>query len=191
MTYLTPEELAELLKIEVKDVMSLIEQGKLRAIRIGNNIRIREAEVEKLQTTCAAVPADGDDLPASPPSDQEALPDGSRWCATRTGRAKFRVMGSIATGAEIWPGQMQYPIKFPKHFMDAMLERFRDAEAPVGGKFDDPGQGSLGEFIQLQLQTKMNPAVYLAALLIDEGYADPARRGYIRFHSKPGRKTAK
>jgi len=46
-----------------------------------------------------------------------------------------------------------------------------------GGKFDDPGRGSLGEFIQQKLKTKMNPAVYLAALLIDEGYAAPARRG--------------
>jgi excisionase family DNA binding protein len=188
-SYLTPEQLAEELQVEVEDVMSLVEQGKLRAIRIGNNIRIREAELENLQTTCAAVPTDG--LPASSPSDNEALPDGSRWCLTRTGRARFRVSGSIASGADIWPGKMQYPIKFPKHFMDAMLERFRDAEVPVGGKFDDPGRGSLGQFIQQELQTKMNPAVYLAALLIDEGYADPVRRGYIRFRSKSARRTTK
>jgi hypothetical protein len=86
---------------------------------------------------------------------------------------------------------MQYPIKFPKHFMDAMLERFRDAEVPVGGKFDDPGRGSLGEFIQQNLQTKMNPAVYVAALLIDEGYADPVRRGYIRIRPKSERQATK
>jgi excisionase family DNA binding protein len=182
--YLTPEELAEQLKIEVDDVMSLIQQRKLPAIRIGNNIRIREAEVEKLQVTCAAVPTATDDLSVSRPSDKEVLPDGSRWCLTRTGRAKFRVSGSVATGADIWPGQMQYPIKFPKHFMDAMLAHFRDAEVPVGGKFDDAGRGSLGEFIQRKLKTKMNPAVYLAALLIDEGYADPVHRGYIRFRPK-------
>lgn len=188
-SYLTPEELAEQLKIEVEDVMSLIEQGKLRAIRIGNSIRIREAEVEKLQVTCAAVPAAMDAQPASPISDIEALPDGSRWCLTRTGRAKFRVSGSIAAGADIWPGKMQYPIKFPKNFMDAMLEHFRDTEVPVGGKFDDPGRGSLGEFIQQRLKTKMNPAVYLTALLIDEGYADPVRRGYIRFLPKSDRRT--
>lgn len=184
-TYLTPEELAEQLKIEVADVMSLIEQGKLRAMRIGDHIRIREAEVENLQTTCAAVPtAKKDDLPVSPPLDTKTLPDGSRWCLTRTGRAKFRVAGSIASGADIWPGRMQYPIKFPKHFMDAMLQRFHDAEVPIGGKFDDPGRGSLGEFIQQKLQTKMNPAVYLAALLIEEGYADASRRGHIRFRPK-------
>jgi hypothetical protein len=31
--------------------------------------------------------------------------------------------------------------------------------------------------------------VYLAALLIDEGYADPVRRGYIRFRPKSARST--
>jgi excisionase family DNA binding protein len=190
-SYLTPEELAEQLRIEVEDVMSLIGQGKLRAIRIHEHIRIREAEVEKLQTTCAAVPIATGDLAVEKPPNEEHLSDGSRWCLTRTGRAKFRVSGSIASGAEIWPGQMQYPIKFPKHFMDAMLERFRDAEVPVGGKFDDPGHGSLGEFIQQNLQTKMNPAVYVAALLIDEGYADPVRRGYIRFRPKSERQATK
>jgi excisionase family DNA binding protein len=188
--YLTPEELAGQLKIEVEDVMSLIEEGKLAAIRIGKSIRIREQEVEKLQITCAAVPSATAPLPGSPPSAKEVLMDGSRWCLTRTGRAKFRVLGSVATGADIWPGQMQYPIKFPKQFMDAMLKHFRGAEVPVGGKFDDPGHGSLGEFIQEKLKTKMNPAVYLAALLIDEGYADAARRGYVQFRLKSAARTS-
>ena len=34
-SYLTPEETAQQLKVEVTEIMSLIEQGKLRAIRIG------------------------------------------------------------------------------------------------------------------------------------------------------------
>ena len=46
---------------------------------------------------------------------------------------------------------------------------FRGKEVRVGGKFDDPGRDSLGEFIQRNLKTKMNPAVYVAALLIEEG----------------------
>ena len=79
--------------------------------------------------------------------------------------------------------------KFPKHFMDVMLERFCDAEVVVGDKFDDPGRGSLGEFIQQKLKTKMNPAVYLAALLIDEGYADSVQRGYIQFRPKSARRS--
>ena len=64
--------------------------------------------------------------------------------------------------------------------MDALLARFPEGDVAVGGSFDDPGNGSLGEFIQDKLPTKMNPAVYVAALLIDEGYADESRRGYIR-----------
>jgi hypothetical protein len=46
------------------------------------------------------------------------------------------------------------------------------------------------EFIQEKLKTKMNSAVYLAALLNDEGYADPARRGYVKFHQKSDAHTS-
>lgn len=173
-SYLTPEEFAQQLKIETEDVLGLIEDGRVRAVRIGSKIRIPETELGKLEDTCAAVPT----------SEHLTLPAGSRWVFTRTGRARFRVAGSVATGAEIWPGKMQYPIKFPMQFMEAMLAHFQDQEVPVGGKFDDPTAGSLGEFIQAQLKIKMNPAVYLAALLIDEKYAEPAHRGYIRFCSK-------
>ena len=34
---------------------------------------------------------------------------------------------------------------FPKQFMDDMLVHFNDQEVAVGGKFDDPGRGGLGE----------------------------------------------
>lgn len=181
--YLTPEELAELLKVKVGDVISLIEQGKLRALRIGSSIRIREEEVEKLQTTCAAVPCVD---PSPPLADNMVFPDGSRWCSTRTGRARFRVSGSISSvdGVRIWPGKMRYPIYFPNQFLDRMLEHFSNREVPVGGKFDDPGEGSLGDYIQRELPTRMNPAVYLAALLIEEGYAEDGGRGKIRFRPR-------
>jgi excisionase family DNA binding protein len=177
-SYLTLEETAEQLKVEVTEIMLLIEQGKLRAIRIGNNIRIPETEVEKLLFTSAAGPT-RTDVPASPAT--ETLPDNSRLIPTRTGRATFRVSGSIAAGADIWPGKMRYPIKFPKSFMGALLAHFSEGEVAVGGSFDGPLRDSLGEFIQQELKTKMNPAVYLAALLIEEGYADASHRGYIRF----------
>jgi excisionase family DNA binding protein len=183
-SYLTPEEAAQHLKVDADEITALITAGKLKAIRIGSNIRIPESELESLLVTCAAVPAANDQEEATAPEDDLPLPAGARWCSTRTGRAKFRVAGSIAKGAEIWPGKMPYPIKFPKQFMDALLSHFQGQEAPVGGKFDDPVRGSLGEFIQDKLKIKMNPAVYLAALLIDEGYAESSRRGYIRFRPK-------
>lgn len=186
MSYLTVEEIAKQLRVEVSDVNSIIEQGKLRAIRIGNNIRVRDTELERLEVTAAAMPQATTSAVISAKTEGEKLSDTQRWIQTRTRRAKFRASGSVSTGAQIWPGRMQYPIKFPKEFMDAMLVRFRDKEIPVGGKFDDPGRGSLGEFIQQKLKIKMNPAVYVAALLIEEGYASPSRRGYIRFHSQNG-----
>jgi excisionase family DNA binding protein len=179
--YLTPEEAAQHLKVEPAEIVSLVEQGKLRAARIGNSIRIPESELEKLTVTCAAVPA-AIDVPASTAT-PEPLADNSRWVETLMGK-KFRVSGSVATGAEIWPGQMRYPIKFPKPFFDALLAHLREREVAVGGSFDRPLRGSLGEFIQRKLKTKMNPAVYVRALLIDEGYAEATRRGYIRFHAK-------
>jgi excisionase family DNA binding protein len=184
-SYLTPEEAAEHLKVESAEIVSLVEEGKLRAVRIGDSIRIPESELEKLLVTCAAVPT-ATGVPVST-TISEPLADDSRWCPTRTGRARFRVSGSVATGAEIWPGQMRYPIKFPKPFMDALLSHFHAAEVAVGGSFDRPLPGSLGEFIQQKLKTRMNPAVYVAALLIEEGYADATRRGYIRFHSRARR----
>jgi len=182
-SYLTPEETAQQLKVDVTEIMPLIEQGKLRAIRIGNNIRVPEQEVEKLLITSAAGP-NPKDVSASLVTG--TLPDNSRLMRTRTGRATFRVRGGVATGADIWPGKMQYPIKFPKWFMDDLLAHFSEREVAVGGSFDEPLRGSVGEFIQQKIKTKMNPAVYLAALLIEEGYADTSRRGYIRFHSRKG-----
>jgi excisionase family DNA binding protein len=180
-SYLTPEETAQQLKVEVTEIMPLIEQGKLRAIRIGNNIRVPEQEVEKLLITSAAGP-NPKDISALPVT--ETLPGNSRLMHTRTGRATFRVRGGVATGADIWPGKMPYPIKLPKWFMDDLLANFSEREVAVGGSFDGPPRGSVGEFIQKKINTKMNPAVYLAALLIEEGYADASRRGYIRFHSR-------
>ena len=186
-SYLTPEEVGERLKVAASEILALIDEGKLRAIRIGNNIRIPEPELENLAVTCAAGPAPVA-IPA--PSRADMPGDNTRWVDTRTRRAKFRVSGSVAAGAEIWPGKMRYPIKFPKAFMDALLAHFRGGDVPVGGSFDGPVTGSLGEFIQQKLGTKMNPAVYIAALLIDEGYAEPSpRRGSIRLRPRAKRVT--
>ncbi len=79
---------------------------------------------------------------------------------------------------------MKCPVSFPQYFMHAVLERFAGKEVPAGGSFDGPTRGSLGEFIKDKLKLTLNPAVYLAALLIDEGCAETAGRGKIRFLSK-------
>ncbi len=152
LNYLTPEEAAQILKVEVAGVISLVNDGKLRVIRIGGAIRIPESELERLYLTSPAVASSAADV--ADKSDV-AFVDGTRWCLTRQG-VRFRVAGCIASGAAIWPGKMRYSIKFPKEFMDALLSHFR-GDVAVGGKFDDPGRGSIGEFIQSQLGIKMNP----------------------------------
>lgn len=190
MSYLTPTEAAELLKVDEEDLMSLVREGKLRAIQVGPHVRIRAAELERLETTSPAGPSPTRiEIDESGPAGE--APEGVRWVSTRTGRARFRVAGCVAEGAKIWPGRMRYPIKMPKRFMEELLDHFgsKEGDVPVGGKFDDPGKGSLGAYIQAQLEIKMNPAVYLAALLIDEGYAVEGERGKIAFTEKA--KTAK
>jgi excisionase family DNA binding protein len=179
-TYLTPQEAAQQLKVETQAITELIREGKLRAIRIGEDIRIPAKEFERLTFTCPAGPVA--DVDSRVPMALQSL-DTSRQCLTRNG-TPFRVSGSVASGAEIWVGKMRYPIKLPKSFMDTLLVHFPEAEVPVGGSFDGPTPSSLGEFVQQELKTKMNPAVYVAALLIDEGYAEASRRGYIRFRSR-------
>ena len=110
----------------------------------------------------------------------EPLPAGYRWCSTPGGE-KFRVSGSISEGAEVWPAKASKPIKFPKDFLEILLSRFRGQNVSIGGRFDYPGRGSLGEFIQVKLAISSNPATYLAGLLIEEGYAETTGRGYARF----------
>jgi len=177
--YLKPEEVAQQLQVGTAEILSLIEAGKLRAIRIGSNIRIPETGLDELAMTCAAGPVVPD-----------AGLENTRLVNTRTGKATFRVRGCILDDVEIWPGKMRYPIKFPKAFWEELLAHFQEGEVAVGGSFDGPERGSLGEFIQQKIKTKMNPAVYVAALLSDEGYADASRRGYIRFRSKKERRQA-
>ena len=177
--YLTVEEAAQHLRVEEKEVMNLITDGRMKAIKIGDSVRIPETEFESLLTTCAIESSRNEETAV------QALTDGTRWVPTRTGRSRFRVAGSIRDGAEIWLGRMRYPIKIPREFTRALLSHFDQAEVAVGGSFDGPTPGSLGEFIQRELPTRMNPAVFVAALLINEGYAVATRRGYIRFLRSP------
>lgn len=67
------------------------------------------------------------------------------------------------------------PHQIPKIVHGCAASAFLDGEVAVGGSLDVPVRGSLGEFIQQKIKTKMNPAVYVAVLLIDEGYAPTAR----------------
>ncbi len=116
-SYLTPEEIAQQLKVGLVEITSLVEQGKLKAIRIGSSIRIPETELERLLVTCAAVATDDSaDLPIHA---TEILPEGSRWCFTRTKRARFRVSGSVAEGADVCRAECS----IQSSFLDSLWRR--------------------------------------------------------------------
>jgi excisionase family DNA binding protein len=190
MEVLTPEEVASFLKIEPKDVVQLIETGELRAYKVGSVYRVGQKDVDAFLESCSTSSRRATGRTGSRLLGDPLRPNDARKCKTFAGLKEFQVSGSIAAGAQIWPGQMRYPIRFPKEFFDALLGRFRGREINVGLQFDRPAQGSLGEWIKKNLPTKMNPATYVAGLLIDEGYAVRSGRGTIRFNErrKPGSK---
>jgi hypothetical protein len=172
-----------MLKVEPAEITSLIEQGKLRIVRIGDAVRIRELDLENCMEACATPSV----TPAAVQRPQPPVgAEGSRWCHTFAGKAKFRVIGSIKDGASIWPGQVRYPLRFSGEFFAKMLTHFKGREVPVGLNFQDPERGSLGDYIQRNLPTKMNPAAYVGGLLVDGGLAERSKRGYIRFFDAKG-----
>ena len=177
-SYYSPEDLARHLEVPLDAILKEIEGGRLRALLIGGLYRIPESALEDLMGRGAGTATAKESAPRSETVD--AQPDGVRWCRTRSGRSQFRVEGTVAGGVAIWPGKMLYPIRFPASLLGELAKRFGGSEFPVGGTFDAPTKGSLGEFIQQRLEIKMNPAVYLAALLIDEDLAVETRRGYLK-----------
>jgi hypothetical protein len=107
-----------------------------------------------------------------------------RRCSTFGGQTTFEVAGTVAAGAAIWPGRARYPIRITGEFFARLLKHFASSEVAVGANFSDPASNSLGDFIRKNLPTRMNPAVYVAGLLIDEGYAEHVGRGRIRFFAE-------
>jgi excisionase family DNA binding protein len=172
-TVFTPDEVAEILKIDVATVQELIATNQLGSVRLGNHVRIRETDLRNcLQQSTAGRP-------------EIAVENGARFCRTFGGRAKFRVEGSIENGARIWPGsKAQYPIICSKEFFESLLKKHRGQTIRAGLSFSDPGAGTLGAYVQKELKTMMNPTAYIAGLLVNEGYAERSERGYISFFSR-------
>jgi excisionase family DNA binding protein len=176
----TLDEIAELLKIAITVVEDLVNSGRLRAMRLGDQVRVWEKDLQ-LCLEQSAVPAD-----AMVPE------EGVRLCHTFGGETQFRVQGSVEKGARIWPGKKApYPLKCSKEFFEGLLKKHRGQTTRVGLSFSEPGEASLGAYIRRELNTKMNPTTYIAGLLVEEGYAERSERGYIRFFSgQRGRKSA-
>jgi excisionase family DNA binding protein len=193
--FFSPAEVASLLRVDPKDVLVLVEEGHLRAYRIGNFLRVGDSDLDTYLEVCLyqsrAAKNRGANASSRSCADSRTSRNACRICPTSAGRKTFRVSGSVATGAEIWPGQMRSPVRFPKEKFEALLKHFRGREIKIGAIFSGPEPGSLGAWIQENLPTKLNPASYVGGLLIDEGYAERTRPGIIRFFSeRPGDRGA-
>jgi len=57
MTFLTPQEVADLLKLEVGTVYGYIRSGKLRAVRIGNRFRVEKDDLDAFIAAARVTPA--------------------------------------------------------------------------------------------------------------------------------------
>jgi excisionase family DNA binding protein len=177
---LSPEEVASILQVGPDDVLTLIEERTLRAYKIGRFVRIAEDDLERCLEASATETGETEPSPGTLIGNHSQ--PGVRFCKAFGGRATFRVSGHVDTGVRIWPGSMRYPISLSKEKLDALLAYGRSrGEMRVGTSFSEPGEGSLGQWIQQNLPTKMNPACWVGGLLIEEGYAEKPRHGVIRF----------
>jgi hypothetical protein len=167
--------------VNTGDVLKLVENGSLAAYQFSGFVRIFEDSLEQFLEACA-INQESSRSPSVSPISVNRNQEVTRLCRTFAGRRTFRVSGHVHSGAKIWPGEMRYPIHFPRDKFAALLAVGRSREEmKVGLSFGGPEGGSLGEWIQVNLPTKMNPACYVAGLLIEEGYAERARPGVIRF----------
>jgi hypothetical protein len=148
------------------------------AIRLGNVFRVAEDDLERFLGTRIHQPQSAKQVIASNRNDSTGQ---VRLEKTFAGRSQFRVSGTIKTGARIWPGKMQSGLFFSRQFFERMMTEFHGRELPAGLIFSGPEPGSLGEWIQANLPTKMNPTYCVAGLLAAEGYAERREAGVIRF----------
>ena len=173
--YLKIEEVADVLAVEVSEISSWIETGQLRAIRLGTGFRVAEDDLEKFLATRVHQTA------AQAEKNGDTPMNGVRLERTFAGRTQFRVSGTVKTGARVWPGKMQSGLFFSREIFERMLTKFQGKEIPAGTIFSGPEEGSLGEWIQESLPTKMNPTYCIGGLLAAEGYAERVSAGVIRF----------
>ena len=76
---------------------------------------------------------------------------------------------------------MQSGLFFSRELFERMFNKFQGRDIPAGTIFSGPEEGSLGEWIQEDLPTKMNPTYCVAGILAAEGYAERLEAGVIRF----------
>ncbi len=189
--FYTLHNLADLMSLQDERISSLVESGRLKAYRIDGEIRIGEEDVTQYLTGCVVqvaqrptVNGTGTRAVEIPSTAEPAVH--RQDCRTFGGQATFAYSGSVLTGTIIWPGQRtSYKLRFDAKQWAALLEAFMGKEVRAGLNFSSPEPGSFGEWIKIHWNTKMGPAAYVGGILINEGYAERPRPGWIKIFAEP------
>ncbi|MEP7364876.1 MAG: helix-turn-helix domain-containing protein [Acidobacteriota bacterium] len=183
LKFYAPEELAQILNVGVTLISNLVSSGQLRAYRIGDHVRVGEADLQAyleravVNATQADYPPQKTAFPAAAETRKE--------CPTFGGQSSFIYTGSVTTGTTIWPSKKQtYKLQFDATQWALLLATFQGKEIRAGLNFAKPEPASLGEWIKQHWNTKMGPAAYVGGILITEGYAARPRPGWIRIFAQ-------
>ncbi len=88
---------------------------------------------------------------------------------TWAGRSSFSYSGNVKTGTKIQYGS-GYTITLSKEDYEKLREKFKGKKVPCGTSRDKPPAGSLGSWLQANVN-KTATASYVGAILVNEGYA--------------------
>lgn len=110
----------------------------------------------------------------------------ARICRTLDRGNSFLVAGSVRDGVKVWVGESRQLRTFDRELFSRLVKRFHGKTVEIGSSFSDPKRDSVGEWLVKECRVKGgNPAVYLTAILVDEGYAEKVKRGWVRFFDEP------
>jgi excisionase family DNA binding protein len=175
--FYTPDQLANLLHIEHDHLLTLVNNGHLRAYRIANEIRIAAPDLQAYLDTCR-ITTNGTTPPVTTPVTSDR-----KTCPTFGGQATFTYTGSVPTGTTIHPGtKATYKLHFNANQWQELLTAFQGKTIRAGLNFAKPEPGSMGAWIKEHWNTKMGPAAYIGGILNAEGYATRSKPGWITFH---------
>ena len=100
---------------------------------------------------------------------------------TWAGRSLFKFSGFVREGTIIYYGEeFKYTIKISQEQYNTLIKHFRGQIAEAGTSRTDPPRGSVGEWLQ-QNVNRTAIASYVCPILIDQKYVERAGRTEIRF----------
>jgi len=95
--------------------------------------------------------------------------------------ADFSYTGSVAQGTEITYGVKKNKIKVTAEQYKDLISHFKGKTVEIGTSHDDPPRGSVGEWLQKNVN-KTQISSYVGPILIIERYASQIGKSQIRFN---------